>query len=89
MAKKSIEPGSNSKQAYPYPSRFGSHKSMVIEYVLLDNLGDDTAKAILEDEHGTYITDVDRLDSGLADPNRHATSRLTKLFEKSKDKKDA
>ena len=33
-------------------------------------------KVVIEDEHGYYITDVSRLDNGLADPNRYNTSRL-------------
>ena len=47
------------------PSRFGSHASMAVEgreaaegqIVLLDNLGE-------------YTTDLDRLDTGFADPKR-------------------
>lgn len=43
---------------------------------------------VLTDEYGDYTTTKDRLDTRLADPNRYATSRLTKLFEKSKDRKE-
>lgn len=66
-------------KSYLYPSRFGSHKVMINE--------DKTAKlsdgnVVLTDEHGDYVTARDRLDTGLADPNRLCTSRLGKLFDK-------
>ena len=50
-------------EPYPYPSRFGSHKSMVVS-----EHGD---KVICKDEFGEYRTFVNRLDNGLADPKRH------------------
>lgn len=33
-------------------------------------------KVVLEDEHGYYVTDEDRIDNGLADPSRYKSSRL-------------
>lgn len=60
---------------YPYPSRFGSHASMVINDDLIDK------NVTCQDEFGEYTTQADRLDNGLADPNRYAESRLSKLFE--------
>ena len=33
-------------------------------------------KVVIEDEHGYYITDTNRLDNGLADPKRYNSSRL-------------
>lgn len=54
----------NKKYIYPYPSRYGSHSSMVISE-LPDNM------VVCEDEYGTYETTVDRLDNNLADPNRY------------------
>jgi len=44
-------------------SPFGSHASMVKEYL-------EEGKVVLVDEKGEYITYVDRLDNGLADPRR-------------------
>ena len=46
-----------------YPSRYGSHKSMVEE----SHPGD---LVICRDERGRYITKKFRLDNGLADPSR-------------------
>lgn len=74
------------KEQYKYPSRFGSHTTMVVE--------DETFKlnhgeVICEDEFGRYKTKRNRLDSGLADPARYDSRRLSKLYEKSTDKKKA
>lgn len=44
------------------PTRFGSHKSMVIK-----DLGD---TVICKDDIGEYVTSKSRLDNGLADSNR-------------------
>jgi hypothetical protein len=65
------------KVEYPYPSRFGSHKSMVKEDCGLLNV-------VCVDEFGDYLTGRDRLDNGRADPNRYATSRLGLLFQSRK-----
>lgn len=51
------------KEIYPYPSKYGSHQSMVVE-----ELND--GKVICEDEKGRYETTVSRLDNGEADPRR-------------------
>jgi len=61
-------------ERYKYPTRYGSHLSMVDE----EKTGElnKENKVVIEDEHGYYITDESRLDSGLADPNRYKTSRL-------------
>jgi hypothetical protein len=85
MSKKTLELPSEKKR-YHYPSRFGSHKSMLNDYQteLLNQPG----KIVLSDEYGDYVTTPDRLDDGLGDPARYATSRLGSLFEKSKDRKD-
>ena len=56
---------------HPYPSRYGSHASMVSEWVRpLD--GD---KVVCEDEKGLYVTDKNRLDTGCADPKRWASKK--------------
>ncbi len=85
--------------SYPYPSRFGSHKSMVeydplnpqestIDPNILGLLGVITEnRVVCQDENGFYITSRSRLDNGLADPNRYPSNRLGKLYEKATDKK--
>jgi hypothetical protein len=47
-----------------YPSMFGSHKSMVVS-----EKGD---HVVLKDVLGEYVTLVNRLDNGMADPNRYS-----------------
>jgi len=63
------------QEAYPYPSRFGSHSSMIVE-------GDDPQNehVMCHDEFGDYVTMRNRLDDGCADPLRYKESRLGKLF---------
>lgn len=68
-----------------YPSQFGSHTSM-IDQEATEKL-EDGSRVVLRDEFGLYETDRDRLDSGLADPNRYKSQRLHRLFaRKSEDK---
>ena len=62
------------QEKYPYPSRYGSHASM-LDKEKTGELNKDK-KAVLEDEHGYYVTDEGRIDSGLADPHRHDPWRL-------------
>jgi hypothetical protein len=61
-------------ERYKYPTRYGSHQSMV-DMEKTGELNKEN-KVVIEDEHGYYITDENRLDSGLADPHRYRTSRL-------------
>ena len=57
---------------YPYPSRYGSHESMVVN----DNNG--SRWVVCEDENGLYVTSRLRLDCGLADSWRGATKEWRK-----------
>lgn len=61
---------------YKYPSRFGSHRSMVVEE-------NSDGTVICEDEFGFYTTFANRLDNGCADPKRYEVSRLSRLFASS------
>jgi len=74
--KKTLLP--ENKKLYKFPSRFGSHSSMVNEEKT--STLKDTSLVVLEDEFGEYTTERNRLDSGLADPNRYALARIDKLF---------
>ena len=65
--------------SYEYPTRFGSHSSMIDEEKT-GELNDDQ-RVVLQDEHGYYTTYKNKLDSGLADPNRYRGDRL-KFFKK-------
>lgn len=59
---------------YPYPSVFGSHRSMMVRE------SGDGEHCVCEDEFGEYETELRRLDNGSADPNRYRSSRLGKLY---------
>ena len=52
------------KEVYPYPSRYGSHRSMVVSQF--------GCVVVCKDEFGEYETTKDRLDNGLADPKRYS-----------------
>ena len=52
---------------YDFPSRFGSHSSMINENAPAVKPG----FVVLTDEYGDYVTEVSNLDNGLADKNRY------------------
>jgi hypothetical protein len=55
-------------------SPFGSHKQMVCDDMLQDTLVGferlSKGEILLKDEQGYYVTHINRLDDGLADPHR-------------------
>lgn len=55
------------KEEYNYPSRFGSHSSMIVEE---HDWSLQPGEVLLEDEYGQYVTTTSRLDNGFNDPNR-------------------
>ena len=58
-------------------SWFGSHADMVVDSFDLED--DFTSlkdgEVVCKDDIGYYVTDINRLDSGLADPNRYSIER--------------
>tara|TARA_R100000808_G_scaffold2804_3_gene10599 strand:- start:105938 stop:106177 length:240 start_codon:yes stop_codon:yes gene_type:complete len=66
------------QEAYKYKTRYGSHADMIDEEKTSEL--NDKKLAVLEDEHGYYITERHRIDNGLADPKRYTQSRL-KFFK--------
>ena len=64
MAKAAVGPSKS--ETYNFPSRYGSHTSMVISQE-----GD---KVICRDEFGEYFTYKDRIDNNLADPSRYSAN---------------
>lgn len=53
-------------------SPYGSHKSLVIER---DDVNLEPDEVLCKDERGVYKTSSNRLDNGLADPNRWSPNR--------------
>lgn len=62
-------------QAYEFPSRFGSHASMINEAATAALK--DEGKVVCEDEIGQYVTERKNVDSGLADLNRYTRFKMT------------
>ena len=76
--------GQEDPKKYPYPSRFGSHQSMVDE-AKTEELNNEK-RVVCLDEYGHYETDKSRLDDGLADINRYR-NRGEKLLPENSAKK--
>ena len=70
MAKSTPMPTKTEK--YPYPSHYGSYAAMVNEG-MTEQLENEKL-VVCKDENGYYITERNRLDTKLADPNRYASS---------------
>ena len=55
---------------------FGSHASMVVDHTEF-GLELNNNEVLLKDDTHFYVTTKDRLDTGIADPNRYANSKAT------------
>jgi len=76
MGKKKLKP--KAQGDYPYPSRFGSHSSMMVD-PQPEDLGQD--EVFLEDEYGQYVTERKFLDTGLMDPHRTNGSKRPRILK--------
>lgn len=66
-----------SGQTITTPSHFGSHNNMVLDSGAFSSSEPFTG-ILLQDDQGLYITSQDRLDTGLADPNRYSYEKRKK-----------
>lgn len=82
MSKNKAMTAVTAKEDYPYPSRFSSHASMVDDEATA--LMNDENHIVCKDEYGSYITLRERLDSGIADPNRYTAARFSDFLKKEK-----
>ena len=61
------------------PSWFGSHKSMVVDHSDLQKEGANIvlseSQVLCKDDRGYYVTEKNKLDTGIADPNRYSSRR--------------
>ena len=79
MAKNFIKPRKHETgRTFTTKSPYGTHSDMLVtDEAVLKNLRFDefeTVQLVLaKDDEGYYITQKNRVDSGLADPNRYAT----------------
>lgn len=62
-------------QAYEYPSRFGSHASMIDEEATAAL--EDKTKVVCKDELGSYVTERKFIDWGSADLNRYKRFKIS------------
>lgn len=69
MARPNTDFYKQNKDTYPYPSRFGSHESMIDATKQVGDL-----MVALQDENGFYVTERKNLDTGMADPYRYASA---------------
>lgn len=67
-------------------SAFGSHSDMVVscDDPNIQNIKINNNQVICKDDTGYYITDKDRINSGLSDPNRYANDKA-RFFPKDLD----
>jgi hypothetical protein len=65
------------KEKYKFPTRFGSHNSMVDVDLTADLARE--GLVVCKDEFGWYITEKRRLDNGLADPLRYSSAKARDL----------
>lgn len=56
-------------------THFGSHKEMVADCSITAELKLGPKDVVCRDDLGYYITSIDRIDNGMADPNRYANSK--------------
>ena len=63
-------------------SRFGSHSDMVLDPTSAEPWPKlEYNEVVCKDDEGYYITLTNRLDTGLADPNRYSTNKRIELTE--------
>ncbi len=74
MAKRYVAPKHSVGKMVTTKTAFGSTSDMVVscEDVSIQHLQINSDEVICKDDHGLYITNLNRINSGLADPNRYA-----------------
>lgn len=88
MAKNFIKPRKHETgRTFTTKSPYGTHSDMLVtDETVLKRLHFDefeTVQLVLaKDDEGYYITEKNRVDSGLADPNRYATSMREEMQNK-------
>jgi hypothetical protein len=66
---KSVKPQVDTGTIITTPSAYGSHS--VMRALTPEGIEIGTSQCVCQDDKGLYVTDVNRLDNGLADPNRY------------------
>ena len=84
MGKKRRQRNVGPQVAYPYPSRYGSHASMLVSCQEIPRSRMNTGWVVCEDERGKYATGVKKLDDGFHDPWRTCSIELRQEMMRNK-----
>ena len=90
MARKYNTPKHTVGKIITTKTAFGSHKEMVVpcDDPNIQMLKIDDNHIICKDDTGYYVTEKNRIDSGLADPNRYSNSK-SRIFIQALDEEVA
>jgi hypothetical protein len=73
MAKKLKLPKHSTGRTITTKSPYGSHSEMIVQdKEILKTFEISVEQVLCKDDEGYYVTQANRIDSGLADPNRYS-----------------
>jgi hypothetical protein len=76
MTKKHFKiPQHNTGKTITTKSHFGSHSNMIVDHTSVSGVVLQENEVLCQDDSGYYITNKNRIDNGLADPNRYANDK--------------
>lgn len=76
MARKLFKPRQHeSGSTITTKTHFGSDSTMVVDLSKYKTISLNADEVVCKDDRGFYITQKNRINSGLADPNRHTNSK--------------
>lgn len=82
MAKKHIKPRLHeSGSLITTKTAYGSDSEMVVDLSQYKSISINTDEVVCKDDRGFYITKKNRINSGLADPNRHSDEKARITLE--------
>lgn len=82
MAKKIFKPRQHeSGTIVTTKTHYGSDSTMIVDLQQYKSISINTDEVVCKDDRGFYITKKNRIDSGLADPNRHSNKNARVLLE--------
>jgi hypothetical protein len=82
MARKLFKPRQHeSGSTITTKTHFGSDSTMVVDLSQYKTISINTDEVVCKDDRGFYITKKNRINSGLADPNRYNNEKLRITLE--------
>jgi hypothetical protein len=64
---------------------FGSHADMVVDMSNYKSVQLGENEVVCKDDKGFYVTSKNRIDSGIADPNRYSNTKARILLEQAQE----